>query len=251
MSAPALIPIGDVVVDDRLQPRQNGLADDHIGSLMETPEAWPPIVLACIKGYLYLVDGFHRHEAARRLGLKEIRASIFQPAEGADLVGIAFELNAKHGRPLTLRDRKANAERLLGRHPDLSDREIGRQCGLHHETVGALREARSQLRIAERKSGELPSDVGLFDPIRFAKKATKEQKSIAGYVARLKTALADPYVDGSTLDLWPQDAAEIARACIVAMGEKRAAQTLASVAKDARFMIAVAHAAESLLQEAS
>lgn len=250
MSA-VLVPMSEIIRDDRLQPRQDGLAEDHITALMEAPEAWPPIVLARVNGALYIVDGFHRHEAACRLGLAELAASIFDPNADTDLVGIAFELNAKHGRPLTLRDRKANAERLIAQNRELSDREIGRRCGLHHETVGALRDARSRIRVADRRPGELSGDVGIFDPIRYRKKATREQKSIAGYVARLKTALADPYEAGSSLDLWPTDAAEIAQACIIAMGPKRAIQTLESIANDATFMVDVADAAETLCKEAS
>jgi hypothetical protein len=246
-----LVPIKEIIVDDRLQPRQDGLADDHIAALMETPEAWPPVILAQLEVGKYLIDGFHRHEAARQLGLGEISASIYAPAPGTDLLGVAFQLNAKHGRPLTLRDRKAYAVTLLARHPDLADREIGRHCGLHHETVGALRNQQSRILVPQRKPGELKSDVGLLDPIRWAKKATKEQKSIAGYVARLKTALSDPYEEGSTVDEWPSQAAEVARACIVAMGAKRAAETFESIANDAIFMLDVADAASDMLKEAS
>jgi ParB/Sulfiredoxin domain len=246
-----LVPMREIAIDDRLQPRQDGLSDDHVAALMETPENWPPIVLARIEGAKYLIDGFHRHEAACQLGFEEIAASIFDPAQGDDLFAIAFQLNAQHGRPLTLRDRKGYAVALLAHDPSLSDRKVGKVCGLHHETVGALRNARSRVAIERRKAGDLPGDVGLLDPIRWRKKATKEQKSIAGYVARLRDALSDPYEEGSTVDLWPSDAEEIARACIVAMGAKRATETLEGAATDASFIVAVADAAQALVGEGS
>ncbi len=251
MNPSILVPMREIAIDDRLQPRQDGLLGDHVAALMETPENWPPIVLARIDGAKYLIDGFHRHEAACQLGLEEIAASIFDPAQGDDLFAIAFQLNAQHGRPLTLRDRKGYAIALLARDPSVSDRQIGKLCGLHHETVGALRNARSRVAVERRKAGDLPSDVGLFDGIRFGKKATKEQKSIAGYIARLKTALSDPYEEGSTVDLWPSDAQEIARACLAAMGAKRATATLESAATDASFIVAVADAAQALVGEGS
>jgi hypothetical protein len=250
VNPPVLIPMGQIIIDDRLQPRQDGLAADHFASLMETPETWPPIVLADINGALYLIDGFHRHEAARRLGIGELAASIFAPTEGTDLFGIAFQLNAKHGRPLTLRDRKAYAAALIARHPDLADREIGRRCSLHHQTVGALRDEWPSARVP-RKPGTLRDDVGLLDPIRFGKKATKEQKAIAGYLTRLADAMDDPYMEHSTLEVWPDDPAEIARACVLAMGQKRTTETLDRLEADARFILHVIKAGKTLLKEAS
>ena len=251
MNPALLVPMGEIIVDDRLQPRQDGLAADHIDALMETPEAWPPIILAQLDAGKYLIDGFHRHEAARQLRLGELAASVYTPAPGSDLIAVAFQLNAKHGRPLTLRDRKAYAATLLSKYPELADREIGRRCGLHHETVGAIREARSRIHFPQQPEGQLESDIGLLDPIRRAKHATKEQKSIAGYVVRLKTALSDPYDGGSTVDRWPSDPADVAGACIAAMGAKRASETLVSIIHHASFMLDVADAATALLKEGS
>jgi hypothetical protein len=44
-----------------------------------------------------------------------------------------------HGLPLTVADRKASAERILGTHPYWSDRAIAMVAGLSHKTVGAIR----------------------------------------------------------------------------------------------------------------
>jgi ParB-like chromosome segregation protein Spo0J len=245
MSEAVLVPMRDIILDDRLQPRQDDLSADHIASLMETPEAWPPIVLAQLDAGKFLIDGFHRHEAARQLGLEEMAASIFTPAAGADLLGIAFQLNVKHGRALTLRDRKAYASTLLRNYLELPDREIGRRSGLHHETVGALRNAR--LPSSVRKPGELPTDVGILDPIRFAKKATREQKAVAGYIQRLAIALRDPY-DG-TLGVWSENPKVIARACLLAMGAKRATQILTNLEADANFIIDVTQVLTDISEE--
>ena len=244
------LPVADIAVDDRLQPRCDGLSEEHIAALMETPEDWPPIMVAHVDGANVIIDGFHRHEAARRLGYESIAAKVFYPDQNTDLFRIAFSLNIQHGRPLTRRDRNAYAAELLRRNPELSDRELGRRCGLHHETVGAIRNQRQAFRATDRKPGALPRDVGLLDPIRRAK-ATKDQKAIAGYVARLAIALGDPYEDGSSLDRWPDDPAEIAQACVAAMGAKRASEMLHNVAIDARFILSVAKAAQAIFREAS
>ena len=249
MNAPVTVPIREIVIDDALQPRCDGLAEEHVQALVETPENWPPIILARVTGSLFLIDGFHRHEAARRLGVDALSATIFDPAEGTDLFSIAFQLNAKHGRPLTLRDRKAYAAALLQRQPELTDRECGRRTGLHHETVGTLREQRSRVHTPKRQPGTLPDDVGLFDPIRYGKKATKAQKAIAGYIARLTIAMDDPYEEDSTLEHWPDDPTEIASACVLAMGPQRATETLRSLDADARYILDVTKAARAVLKE--
>jgi hypothetical protein len=112
-----------------------------------------------------------------------------------------------------------------------------------------LRAQRLRVAVPEREPGELPDDVGLFDGIRFGKKATREQKAIAGYIARLTIAMDDPYEENSTLEVWPDDPGEITRACILAMGPERATNTLRSLDADARYILDVTKAARALLKE--
>ena len=245
------LPISSVTVDDRLQPRCDGLSEDHLAALMETAEDWPPIIVAHIDGWTVLRDGFHRVEAATRLGYESIGAQVFYPEHGADLFATAFALNVKHGRPLTLRDRKTYAVALLQRHPELTDRECGRRTGLHHETVGALREHQTRARIVDRKPGELRDDIGVLDPIRFGNKASKEQKAVAGYIQRLGEALHDPYSDNSTLNVWPENPAAITRACFAAMGDDRATKLLTMLEADAHFILQVSKARTTIPKEES
>lgn len=251
MNAPVTaLPLAEIVVDDRLQPRCDGLSEEHVVALMETPEDWPPIAVAHVNGEDFVVDGFHRVEAATRLEYESIAATVFYPDQNTNLFDIAFSLNIKHGRPLTLRDRKTYAAWLLQRHPELTDREIGRRTGLHHETVGAVRaERRMPAHAPDRKPGELPGDVGLLDPIRFGKKASKEQKAVAGYMQRLGMALHDPYLADSTLNVWSENPAVIARACFAAMGDERAANLLAMLEADAHFILQVSKTRTTIAKE--
>jgi ParB-like nuclease domain len=241
--------LDQISVDDRLQPRIDGISQLHVETLAEVPESWPPVTVARVNDAFVLVDGFHRFEAAAQLGLESIAATVFEPDEGADLLGVAFDLNARHGRPLTLKDRKAFAARLLRSHPDFSDRQIGTRCGLDHETVGSLRRCDpSSIGTYQRKPGDLPDHVGLFDRIRFAK-ATRDQKALAGYMQRLAIALNDPYDEGSELDFWPDDPVEIARACFITMGAERATKVLSELEIDARFILQVTKARTQLSKE--
>jgi hypothetical protein len=95
------------------------------------------------RGYL-LVDGFHRLAAAQNLNFKHITVEVLDPPEDGDLHALAFALNAAHGRPLTLSDRRAFADRLLRTHPEWADREVGRRCGLSQPTVAKVREGLEQ-----------------------------------------------------------------------------------------------------------
>ena len=174
------LPIGEIVIDDSLQPRCDGLNEDHVLALMETPEDWPPITIAHDRGEPVVIDGFHRYEAARRLGHESIAAKVFYPDQNADLFRIAFSLNIQHGRPLTRRDRNAYAAHLLRRHPELSDREIAealwappRDGGGDTKRTRRVSRRRTQTGRLARRSGAARSD-----PARKGNERTKDDRGL-------------------------------------------------------------------------
>jgi ParB-like chromosome segregation protein Spo0J len=238
--AAASLPLSAIVVDDANQPRTDELDEEYIEQLAAIPELWPPVaVVKADNGSYLLTDGFHRLEAARRLDLREIPVTVLpMPADG-DLQSLGFDFNAKHGRPLTLVDRKEQAARLLRRDPSQSDRSISQRCGIAASTVATIRSRleqgaeieQSEERVGadgrtytrpDRRPGELPDKPlgqlvgdgikGLFDP-----RERREQRETARYLQRLKIALAD------ALDLpgWKSPEA-IAQACVEALGEDQA-----------------------------
>jgi len=150
------IATGNIVADPAFQPRVEGLDLDHVRALETVAEAWPPLkVIAHGKHYL-LLDGFHRFAAAQNLGLEQVAVEVLEAPADGDLIGLAFALNAVHGRPLTLSDRRAFAARLLRAHPDWSDREIGRRAGLVQPTIGKIRldlETRQDIAPADSRIG--------------------------------------------------------------------------------------------------
>ena len=134
------IHLQQIKVDGNLQPRIGGLDPDHVRELEAVAEHWPPLqVVRQRDGYL-LVDGFHRLAAAQNLDLEQVCVEVLEPPTDGDLHALAFALNASHGRPLTLSDRRAFAERLLRSHPEWADREVGRRCGLSQPTVAKVRQ---------------------------------------------------------------------------------------------------------------
>lgn len=204
------VQVDELVVDHSLQPRVGGLDGDHVRLLEETAKDWPPLKVVQSDEQYLLVDGFHRLEAAMNLGLDSIRVEVVEmPADG-DLQALAFALNASHGRPLSLVDRRAFAEKLLRGQPQLADREIARRCGLSGNTVGSIRRTLEESAQIEqvpervgrggyvytpsRNAGELPeTESGEAFTELFTSRERRQQRRIARYLERLAVALDDQY----------------------------------------------------------
>lgn len=133
MNETELIPLDQILADDYFQPRDGGVKEGHVRLLMQTdPTAWPPLLVTPNDdGRFSLIDGFHRLEAARRLGLTTLPVRIDRDADYFSAVAA----NIAHGLPLSVPDRKAAARLMAEHEPNLSYREIGRRVSLNHETV--------------------------------------------------------------------------------------------------------------------
>ncbi|MFF0488546.1 ParB N-terminal domain-containing protein [Nocardia sp. NPDC004068] len=105
--------------------------------LAESAATFPPIVVH--RTTMQVIDGWHRLRAAARRGDSTV-AAVFFDGSPAEAFVLAVKLNAAHGLPLSLADRKAAALRILSLHPAWSDRSIAALAGISHKTVGAIRE---------------------------------------------------------------------------------------------------------------
>ncbi|WP_280495554.1 ParB/RepB/Spo0J family partition protein [Nocardia asiatica] len=114
-------------------------------------DALPPILLQ--RGTMKLVDVLHRLHAAKLRGDDTILAEYFDGDDDAAFM-MAVKVNSQHGLPLTLRDRKQAARKVLMRHPDWSDRSIASAVGLSNKTVSRLRsEFGSSIPAVQRRVG--------------------------------------------------------------------------------------------------
>ncbi len=153
---PINVELGKIDCRLDLQPRVEGLDTDHVRELEANPVGWPPLKVVPQGGSYLLVDGFHRYAAAQNLGLAEVVVEVLESPPDGDLISLAFALNAAHGKPLTLSDRRTFAARLLRQHAELSDREIGRRAGLVQPTIGKIRnelEQQAAIAPAETRKG--------------------------------------------------------------------------------------------------
>jgi hypothetical protein len=248
------VPLDSIVADDANQPRMDHLDEAYIDQLADVPELWPPIVVvATVEGRYTLVDGFHRYRAAEEIGLHEVPATVIAAPADGDLASMGFDLNSRHGRPLSLADRRAQAERLLRKDPAQSDRELSRRCGIAPGTVARIRrdlegtdeiehsadrvgaDGRMYAAVA-RLPGELP-DPSLGELVStglgrlFSPPDRREMRKTVHFFKRLSIALNDQYQLNEDWQT-PEDAAT---ACVEILGPEKArdlAHELAPTAKN-------------------
>ncbi|WP_433575557.1 ParB/RepB/Spo0J family partition protein [Nocardia brasiliensis] len=129
-------------------PRTAGENAAHIRMLAESSTAFPPIVVH--RRTTQVIDGVHRLRAAQLRGDRTISAVLFDGSITEAFV-LAVKLNAAHGLPLSLSDRKAAALRILMAYPQWSDRAIAAVAGISPKTVGVIR---------SRSAEEIPQPTG-------------------------------------------------------------------------------------------
>uniref|UniRef100_A0AAU2VA77 Transcriptional regulator n=1 Tax=Streptomyces sp. NBC_00003 TaxID=2903608 RepID=A0AAU2VA77_9ACTN len=132
-----LVPVGSLLAAE--SPRLGGLSQEHVELLAQRDIE--PILVHRDTGRV--VDGMHRLQAARLRG-EGVIAVRYLDGPVSEVFIHSVAANIAHGLPLTLKDRKAAAGRILASHPDLSDRAIARITGISPKTVGAVRRASAE-----------------------------------------------------------------------------------------------------------
>ncbi len=117
-------------------PRTRGVDAEHVQKLARIAAPLPPIVVHWPT--LSVVDGVHRVHAARLRGDDRIDVRYFE-GSAEDAFVEAVRLNTSRGLPLTQADRTAAVSRILGTHPQWSDRLIASAAGVTAGTVAGVR----------------------------------------------------------------------------------------------------------------
>lgn len=147
------VPIVRVRVDSLLpadSPRLDGESPTHVAVLAESDASLPPILVH--RTTMRVIDGMHRLRAAERRGCREIAVRFFD-GDSEDAFVAAVEANSAHGLPLSVADRAAAAERILGAHPDWSDRAVASITGLANKTVATIRRRAEDIPAATERIG--------------------------------------------------------------------------------------------------
>jgi hypothetical protein len=134
--------INDITVDTELQARvrmNEPVLQEYAALLMEGVN-FPPVVLFDDGVKKYLVDGFHRVYAAKRVGRDRMQAELHR---GSKHEGFMYSLraNAAHGLQRTNEDKRHGVLKLLEdfEYSDKSDREIAALCAVSHTFVARIR----------------------------------------------------------------------------------------------------------------
>ena len=118
--------------------RQDGTDAAHVRLLADASGSVRLPSILVQKRDLRIIDGMHRVEVARLCGETSIVARIVDCSDEEALV-LAVKSNTLHGLPLTRADRISSAKRILGAHPDWSDRALAGITGLSAKSISSLR----------------------------------------------------------------------------------------------------------------
>lgn len=142
------VALADIVQDERLQKRKEGLDAGHVKSLLGTLDdngdiAEPVVLFRDEENILWLADGFHRVAAYKQAGRDKIRANI-RTGSFVDAEVFAEDANLKHAKSLSVESRQAifRSRVLRGFETNgiawakLSDGAIASELGVDRKTVG-------------------------------------------------------------------------------------------------------------------
>lgn len=158
----SLISINDIYIDSALQTRVrlNEVVTQEYTALMRDGVQFPPVVLFDDGKRKYLVDGFHRLNAAKRAGQQTIEVEVHM---GEKYAGFLYSLkaNAAHGLQRTNEDKRHGVLKLLEdfEYIDKSDREIAAICAVSHTFVSKVRARNKQ--PAARNLNLMAKPIGL------------------------------------------------------------------------------------------
>jgi ParB-like chromosome segregation protein Spo0J len=185
-SAPEVsrVALADLKVDRCF--RESGVNKEHVELLAELDGRWPPVLVR--RADQLVVDGIHRVMAARLLGLRWIEVEWFD-GDPDDALLEFVRRNASHGLPLTLRERKRVASRLLCTHPDWSDRRLAGLCAISPKTVATLRTTADGRPNGQTPHSDSGSRVGRDDRARPVNRAAMRLRVVEAIKAQPDASL--------------------------------------------------------------
>ncbi len=145
-----MIPLGDVVLRDDLDPRLGQRDGDLIQQYAEIFDELPPIEINQDKE---LIDGWHRVRAAERAGRSEIAYIVVETTGDDDLSDKMWAANLKHGVQYTRVQRQTQGLKLHGR--GLKAKAIAERCGVGVNSVYRWTKELREKEKAEREHAVL------------------------------------------------------------------------------------------------
>jgi len=134
--------LDQISIDGNTQFRDqiNTQAVNEYAEKMSDGSKFPPLIVVSDGTTNWLVDGYHRYYASKKLGFCDVQAEVIQ-GTNLDAQVLAMGVNSNHGLQRDGLTKRKVVEAAL-RHPqtkDKSDREIARICGVSHPYVAGVR----------------------------------------------------------------------------------------------------------------
>lgn len=111
---------------------------EYAAAMEDAANKFPPVIVFHDGKQYILADGFHRVEAARRNGFKDILAEVHKGTK-SDALRFALSANCAHGIPRTHADKRSSVEMALTEWPEMSDLELSRVCAVGNHLVAEVR----------------------------------------------------------------------------------------------------------------
>jgi len=172
--------LSDVEVDYSIQPRVNGLNQDHVDELEaayrdENAAIEPPVAWQLPDESYKLSQGFHRVEGAKRAGRESLKFVVRKGTDDECAID-AFCSNQSHGLKRTNADKRRAVERLLKLMPKDSDLAIANRAGVSDKTVAEARRemmGRSEIPNVETRTDTKGREQPASKPRAVATKPTE------------------------------------------------------------------------------
>ena len=130
----------------------------------------------------WLIDGFHRYHTYKLLGIKEVEI-IYKPGTLQDAQVEALKANSKHGKPLTVEDKRNKVQMALAIEgfAQKTNYEIAKLCQVSQPFVASIRSPEAKKKQAE-------------DKIKHVKKKAEELQNTNQISNGKPLDYVDPYV---------------------------------------------------------
>jgi ParB-like chromosome segregation protein Spo0J len=184
-----------ILANPDMKKAMRGVSKQHVERLMfSDPNQWAPIVVTLTDRGWITVDGYHRVEAMKYKGVKEIRAVCQAFEAEIEVIRAAYRANREHGLPIPPESRSAYAYVLHIAFPTMTQEEIGAEAGISQPTVSIAISRRDEKKATEQK--ETPKEKPAPDQLitlepqlppeeRVRESARKDWQTIAHDVRKL------------------------------------------------------------------
>lgn len=128
-----------LIFDPEYQMREELPSIDDYVSVLEDSEGeeWPfkdPLSVCQVGGKLFVVDGFTRGHACKKVG-RAVVDVVITKATKTEAFKMALSSNSAHGIPRSRADKRKSVIKAVARWPKLSLRQVAKTCGVSRTLV--------------------------------------------------------------------------------------------------------------------